>query len=124
MIRGGERKQADLFVTGGSEAGIHPRDDILNGALTDGAVDDAGVAKTAATGAAAHDLDGDAILDHFEVGDEEGGGRRGEFGYDALMDHLRNAIEGGGDGGDRPICMICDFVKRGDVDAGDVGKAF
>ena len=65
-----EGEQGDLALAGGGEAAVDGLLDEVFAAVADGAVEVAGLAEAAGAGAAAVELDGDAIVDDAGVGDD------------------------------------------------------
>ena len=123
-VGGGEAGEGDLVVAGAAQALLHHGGDLLGRPLPHRAGDHAGLAEAAAPGAAAEDLDVEAVVDHLGEGHELllGVGPVGEVGDGALLD------DGGRGGVDRdggleaPVGQVAGLVEVGHVHALDAGE--
>ena len=122
IVGGGQGEQADFFVAGIGQSLLDGLEDLVDRALAHRSADHAGMAETAAAGAAADDLDRHAVVDGIDVGDDEMGGGGRELADDALehgqgrlRDQLLEALK-------RAIGVIVRLVERGDVNAPDLGE--
>ena len=70
IIAGGEGAEGDFFVACGANGFFGGFDEGFEGAFTDGTASKTGLAETAATGAATEELECDAIMNCFHIGDD------------------------------------------------------
>src|SRR5438105_11233585 len=84
VVAGAEAEEADLVVTRVAVAFEGRLHDRLDGAHAQGPFDDGRLAEAALPRAAAHDLDGDAVVRGLDVGDDRSGRQRD--GVEVLVD--------------------------------------
>ena len=84
MIGGRKRKQTDIFISSCSQSVFDDLQDFLNCSFAYRTVDHTSMAESAAAGAAAHDLDREAVMDRLHIGDNQAGWVRRKFGNNPL----------------------------------------
>ncbi len=118
VVGAGERQQADLLEAGLADAVLDHRADGLDGPLAHRAGDHAGLAEAAATGAAAEDLDREALVHRLGERHERVGrvGPLVEVHQRVLAHPERDARTVGHHGLDRAVGGVGDVVEARDVD--------
>ena len=123
VVGRGERGQRHLVIASLFQALNHRRDDLVGRALAHRAIRHAGLAKTTAAGAAAKDLDRQAVVDQLRIGHARLRQRiRGtEILDDALEDHRRRilALTRHGVAMRRAGLVVTHLVERRHVVAGN-----
>ena len=123
VVGRGERGQRHLVIAGLFQTLNHRRDDLVGRALTHRAIRHAGLAKTTAAGAAAQDLDRQAVVDQLRIGHARLRQRiRGaEIHDDALVDHGRRilALTRHGVAMRRAGLVVTNLIERRHVVAGN-----
>ena len=109
-IRGGKREQPNFLDTRMCDSRFDCIEDFLDRSFTNGPGDHPRLAEPAATRAAAHDLDRDAVVRDLDIGDDESGQGFGQFRQDAFQDRHRDGFCPLCDMGDGPIGEIFDLV--------------
>ena len=119
VVAATEAEEADFLETAVGDHLVDCLQDLLQGPLTHGAEDHAGLAEAAAARAAAHDLDGGAVVDDVDEGHDEFGNRRRHDGHHPLHYGGGGVGVGRADLGDGTVGGVAGLVERGDVYAGN-----
>ena len=123
VVAGGQAHQRHLVVAGGADQLFRHLHQVVHAALPHRAVDHPRLAEATAPGAAAEDLQHDAVVDDLAVGHDDavGIGDLVQIRQHGLHDHLGRAAAGlGRHGLHGAVGVVGHVVKRGHIDAGDV----
>ena len=125
IVAAGQAGQADFLISRGTLQLFGKLHQALQAALAHRAVQHARLAEAAATGAAAHDLQHDAVVNDLRIGH---GNLRGIGGLvqvsDNGLDHLGRGFRAvGRKGRNGAVLMVGHIVQRRHIDAAQGGKA-
>jgi len=106
-----------FFEAGVAQPFFDGLEDLVHGALTHRPHDHAGLAVAAASGAAACDFDGEAVVDGVDVGHHQAGRRRRELRHDAFDNGQRCALDKGFNASEHAFFVVVGAVEGRYIDA-------